>query len=482
MESASHIQDDEQTAVAGTSSSMSMSERLAWGLIGSVPDGLIVEQSGRIVLANRRAEEMFGYEEGELLDQAVEVLLPESLRDAHRAHRTGYQTEPRVRAMGTGLQLQAVRRDGSLFPVEISLSPLHDDPGGLVTIAAVRDITERVSAEALDREVRHGLDIVEDGVFMFDADTLRFRYVNQGAVQQVGYSRAELLDMTPLDLKPEFTDESFRELLAPLLADEVASVHITTTHRDSDGVDHPVEIVLQSTSPSEFLAKRSCLAVARDISDRIENERELASALQQASVLADRERVAREMHDTVIQELFAAGMALQAATTTVGDQQAVDRMVGVVDAIDEAIKQLRGAIFQLRDPGAWPDDVEGRIRAVAESASEALGFRPTMTLVGPVTSLPTNVVDQLLPTLREALTNAARHADATTVDVTIEATGDDVALHVVDDGIGITDGSRRSATGHGLRNMHDRAVALGGSCEVAAHERGGTRVVWRVPH
>ena len=469
-------QSDGETTVA-----LSISDRVAWGLIDSIPDGLVVvEESGRIVLVNRQAELLFGYDEGELVGEMIEVLLPAEDQESHRAHRARYGDDPRVRAMGTGLQLHGRRRDGSLFPVEISLSPLADDPTAVVTVAAVRDITERVAAEALDREIRHGLDVVEDGVFMFDADTLRFRYVNQGAIDQVGYSRSELLEMTPLELKPEFTEWSFRELLAPLLNDEVSSVLFTTIHRDSNKTDRPVEIVLQAMSPNESSTTKSCVAVVRDIGDRIEHERELASALQQASVLADRERMARDMHDTVIQELFASGMALQAAITTVDDPESIERFGAVVDSIDAAIKQIRGTIFGLRDPGAWPDDIEGRIAAVADSTSEALGFEPSVKIVGPLTGVPARVVDHLLPTLREALTNAARHAEATSVQVTIDASAEDLVLQVMDDGLGIAAGAG-STTGQGLRNMHDRAVALGGSCEVAAIESGGTSVSWQVP-
>lgn len=467
---------DSETTVAP-----SISDRVAWGLIDSIPDGLVVvEASGRIVLVNRQAELLFGYDEGELIGEMIEVLLPTDDRESHRAHRVRYGNEPRVRAMGTGLQLLGRRLDGSLFPVEISLSPLVDDPTAVVTVAAVRDITARVSAEALDREVRHGLDVVEDGVFMFDADTLRFRYVNQGAIDQVGYSRSELLEMTPLDLKPEFSEQSFRELLAPLLNDEVSSVHFTTIHRDHSASDLPVEIVLQAMSPRELSAAKSCVAVVRDIRDRMEHERELASALQQASVLADRERMARDMHDTVIQELFASGMALQAAITTIDDPESIERLGAVVDSIDAAIKEIRGTIFGLRNPGAWPDDIEGRITAVADSIREALGFEPSVKIVGPLTGLPARVVDHLLPTLREALTNAARHAEATSVRVTIDASAEDLVLQVVDDGLGIAT-EATPANGQGLRNMHDRAVALGGSCEVAAVESGGTSVSWQVP-
>lgn len=113
---------------------------------------------------------------------------------------------------------------------------------------------------------------------MFDTDTLRFHYVNDGAVEQVGYTREELLAMTPLHIKPELTEVRFREMLEPLLADEVPSVHLTTVHRGRDGSDIPVEIVLQSPRPTGADHPRSCVALVRAISERLRRDAELARA------------------------------------------------------------------------------------------------------------------------------------------------------------------------------------------------------------
>ena len=467
--------------VGRSSSNLVLTDRVAMTLIDSAPDGLvIVDESGQILLANRQAEDMFGYHRDQLLGQPVELLLPSEIRDEHQAHRRSYQAAPRTRTMGSGLRLEAIRRNDSRFPVEISLSPLVGEDGRALVIAAVRDITERVEAEALDREIRHGLDVVEDGVFMFDAATLRFRYVNEGAVAQVGYSRTELLGMTPVDLKPEFTDASFRQLLEPLLTAETSSVHLTTLHRHRDGTSFPVEIFLQSPSPTHG-EDQACVALVRDIRERLDQEQELASALQQASLLADRERMARDMHDTVIQELFASGMALQATTTTIDNQETADRIMAVVDSIDLAIKQIRGTIFDLRTNQAPGRDVEGQLHAVAESTREALGFRPSIAIAGDVSDVPERIIDHLLPTMREALANTARHAEASRVEVEIETDDQNLVLRVVDNGVGLPDEAAGRGQGQGLRNMQDRAVALGGSCRIAAHEFGGTEVLWRVP-
>jgi PAS domain S-box-containing protein len=128
------------------------------GLLESAPDAMvIVDAEGRITLVNRRTEELFGYQREELLGQAVEVLVPERFHPRHREHRNGYLAEPGVRPMGAGVQLNARRRDGSEFPVEISLSPLQTDRGTLVS-AAVRDITDRRRAEEALEEAKQAAE------------------------------------------------------------------------------------------------------------------------------------------------------------------------------------------------------------------------------------------------------------------------------------------------------------------------------------
>jgi PAS domain S-box-containing protein len=125
------------------------SEERFRGLMESAPDAMvIVGAQGRIVLINRQTEQMFGYDRDELLGQPVEILIPEKFRPRHAGHRSGYINDPKVRPMGAGLELFGVRRDGTEFPVEISLSPLETDEGRLVS-AAIRDITERKRAESI---------------------------------------------------------------------------------------------------------------------------------------------------------------------------------------------------------------------------------------------------------------------------------------------------------------------------------------------
>jgi PAS domain S-box-containing protein len=133
-----------------------------------------------------------------------------------------------------------------------------------------RDITEHKSAEVAIHEALATLDATVDGAFIFDPRTLRFSYVNEGAVQQVGYSREELLRMTPLDIKPEFDEPRFRAMIAPLVSGAELVRRFTTVHRRKDSVDVPVEINLQCVGAGT--ARARLIAIVRDITERTQLE------------------------------------------------------------------------------------------------------------------------------------------------------------------------------------------------------------------
>ncbi|MGH3396092.1 MAG: GAF domain-containing protein [Streptosporangiaceae bacterium] len=196
------------------------------------------------------------------------------------------------------------------------------------------------------------------------------------------------------------------------------------------------------------------------------------------AVLDDRDRIARDLHDLVIQRLYATGMSLEGVTARAGDSEIGRRVSSAVDALDDAIKEIRSAIFSLH---SRPDPRQARLRAqilaVADEAAEVLGFAPGLRMAGRLDDeVPAEAGEHLLGALREALSNAARHAAATKVEVTVEA-GPQLVLTVRDDGTGIKDTTRRS----GLGNLAERAELLGGTLKIIAPEGGGTELIWRVP-
>ena len=448
-------------------------------LVESAPDGIVVtDEDGRILLVNSQTEELFGYDRSDLVDRSVDDLLPERYRPPHRAHRTRYWTHPRTRPMGIGPELLGRRRDGTEFPVEIRLSPLLATSPPLV-VASVRDITERVVAEAEQRQVRDLLDATRDAILIFDAETLRFTYVNQGAVEQVGCTRPELLTMTMMHLAPEFTETRLRALLEPLARGDVSSTMFTTTHRRRDGTDVPVEIILQP-GPYQAGRPRAFVMLARDISERVETEEQLRQTGEELRLLEDRDRIARDLHDTVIQRLFAAGMSLQAVSTLIGahDSDAAQRIDRITDELDDTIRDLRAAIYSLQPRAAHRGGLRHDILQIIDDERPALGIEPQLRFDGAIETIPDTIAEHLLATLREALSNVARHAHASTVTVIVEANAD-VVLRVIDNGIGVSDAG---PVGRGLLNMAQRAQDLGGALHTSPQGEGGTLLEWRVPN
>ncbi|HET7017177.1 MAG TPA: GAF domain-containing protein [Streptosporangiaceae bacterium] len=200
---------------------------------------------------------------------------------------------------------------------------------------------------------------------------------------------------------------------------------------------------------------------------------------ERVAVFADRDRIARQLHDLVIQRLFATGMSLQAATAMMAEGPATSRVGQAVDALDETIRDIRSSIFMLQTHAGADTKVglRAQVMTVSDEMTPGLGFTPSLRLDGNLdTAVDDSTADDMLIALREALSNAARHAAASRVDVTVSA-GTELVLIVQDNGSGIGDTSRRS----GLANLRHRAEALGGELKLEQPEAGGTRLEWRVP-
>ncbi len=332
-----------------------LTDELLISVIDAAPDGMVVvDDGGTIEFANPMAAQLFGYPVDELVGRPVEILLPESLRLGHVAHRESYTSHPRTRAMGSGLDLRGRRRSGAEFPIEIALSPVSSGTRTFV-IAIVRDVTERRT-----------------------------------------------------------------------IADELMRAH------------------------------------------------------EQLALVDDRERIARDLHDTVIQRLFAVGLSLQGAIGAISEPKTADRIETAINEIDGTIRDIRTSIFSLharRMPTAGlRDDVLG----TARESGRALGFEPHVVFDGPVDSAtPETVRQELVPTLREALSNVVKHASASHVTISVSLTAGEVTLQVVDDGVGLVDAAVHG--GRGLGNMTERALVLGGHCEMRPGDRGGTVFEWCVP-
>ncbi|MEV6932201.1 GAF domain-containing protein [Dactylosporangium sp. NPDC051485] len=253
-------------------------------------------------------------------------------------------------------------------------------------------------------------------------------------------------------------------LLVPLAVGGVAlGALVVAFGRDGTPITEGDELAMV-----ESFAGQAALALERA---RAQDEREMLA------VVGDRERIARDLHDVVIQRLFAAGMQLQGAAYRTTQDDVRERIGRVTEDLDTTIRDIRGAIFELR--GASQHSLRKEIRDLLDEAGESLGFRPTLHLDGPIdTAVPDHCRTALLAVLRESLSNVAKHAQATSAKVTIAVGGGRLGLTVEDDGRGLGDLAKG---GNGLPNMRARAADLGGQCTVEAADAGGTQVRWHIP-
>ena len=228
----------------------------------------------------------------------------------------------------------------------------------------------------------------------------------------------------------------------------------------------------------------TALATAAGIA--VHNAR-LHARVAEMGLAADRERIARDLHDTVIQRLFATGLSLQSVLPLADDADLHVPIEAAITALDDTIRQVRTTIFALEPPVATATGIRSRVLELCSQAAQSLGFEPEVRFVGAIDRfVGTKLAAELLATLQEALSNVVRHAQANHVEVYLEADGQ-VYLRVADDGVGMREatdigaGEAGSASGRGLTNMAERSARFGGSLEVDTRPGGGTEVRWRVP-
>ncbi len=326
-------------------------------LMQNAPSGvLVVDSSGVIRMANHQVRAMFGYEPEELIGGTVEVLVPERFRDVHLGHREGYHRNPTMRPMGLGLSLLARRKDGSEFPVEISLSPIATASGEFV-MAAIRDITDR----------------------------------------------------------------------------------------------------------RELEEERNLLSI------ELETERE-------------RQRIGMDLHDGIMQEVYAVGLGLELALEDLDDSPS-DARHGIERAIDElhnVIRNIRSYIFDLR-PRELSGSLSRALQDLAREFGENSQIATTAEIEGALPELDDERAMTLYHIAHEALSNIQKHAHAEHVEIILRKADTSVALEVRDDGRGFDTSVEISAKHRGMRNMATRARTAGGDLRVESAPGAGTSIHVSMP-
>jgi signal transduction histidine kinase len=247
---------------------------------------------------------------------------------------------------------------------------------------------------------------------------------------------------------------------------------------DSSGVR---SVVVAARQPDRRHFTAVDLEMGRTFATHASLALELAEARQdqqRMALLEDRTRIAHDLHDHVIQQLFAAGMTLQGVAMGLGDQHAA-MLDKVVDTLDEAVKQIRTSIFQLRPHAHTGASLRSAVLTVVAELVPALGFEPRVDFDGPLDAVSDAALsDDALAVVREALSNTAKHARAGSAAVRLTASSTELHVEVSDDGVGMGRSERRS----GLGNLRTRAELRGGTLTIAPPATGqGMVLTWSVP-
>ncbi len=462
-----------------------------------LPDAVVLtDRRGVISGANGQAAALFGYDPGELEGREIDCLVPERLRELHRGDRSRYYGSMSVRAMGGGRDFAGRRKDGSEFPADISLSPF-ETPGGTIIISVIRDVTERVNLEEARREseerYRALVDLSPEAIVVHANGIIV--YVNEATVQLLlAPSRPALIGRSFLDfVPPAYTEEVIRRMQAsPSEVQKAGPLLVKATR--GDGQEFFLEAI---ASRITYGGQPAAQVILRDISDRVRAYEELRASREQLRRLSthlqsvresERGAIAREIHDELGGALTALKFDIASFEEVLPQGDAgglrdtiVEKLESMSALIDSTVQTMRRIITQLRPVLLDSLGLNAAIEWLAEDFQNRTGIACETRIQGEDILSDHDRATAVYRIVQETLTNVARHAGATRVEIAMGIHEGTLRLSVHDNGKGVTDEQIRAPGSFGIMGMKERALIFGGEVTLGGSGEGGTTVSLTLP-
>ena len=449
---------------------------------------IMVDERQRVVLYNRAAERIFGFPAGQVLDQPLDMLMPQRFRAGHAAHVRHFgETGATSRRMNGWGVVYGLRASGEEFAVEASISHV-DSPEGKLSTVILRDVSERLQSEReqqrLAARLAGLLDSAMDGIISIDATQSVVLY-NKAAEKIFGWPAEQVLGQPLTRLMPARFRAGHAAQVQGFGETGVTSRRMSEGRvvygLRQDGTEFPMEASISQLQTPDGPVYT---VILRDVTDRLRARDELAAFAAEASGVREQEksRIARELHDELAQSLTA----LKMDTIWVREHLRKDLMVAeakltqMLTMLDASVAATRRISSDLRplvldDLGLVP-----AIEWLVQNFSQRTGM-PCELDIDETLELDEPYATAVFRIVQESLANAGKHSSATKVRVRVAREGASMVLEVNDDGIGFAPGGPRRPQSLGLVGLRERAHLLHGQVEVSSAPGQGTRVVAHIP-
>ena len=486
-------------------------------LLDSISEGVVVvDENQTIVEVNRSGELMFGYKENELSGKSLNILIPQNYHSKHEGHFKGFVKEHKQRRMGHGRDIFGLKKDGSIFPIEASLNPFIIYGRNFI-MALVIDITER---KKLEQEKNHLAKIFKESlneIYVFDAQTLKFLNANQGAQRNIGYSMDELTAMTPVDLKPNYTESQFKEEIKALNKKDIDKIEFETVHQRKSGSTYPVNVHLQRSKLGNrdvFFAIILDITEQKNYTEKLEKTVQIRTDELQTALAAEKElnelktkflsMVSHEFK-TPLSGILTSTMLLNKYKLT--EQQ--EKREKHINTITDKVQYLNTI---LNDFLSVEKLEKGKINykftnfKLSKVLNEVIYNANMILKDGQQINYPDNIDDISLYQdekilelcLSNLIYNAIKYSSENTIiDIGVSQNKDVTIFHIKDNGIGIPEKDQKNifnryfraenallmqGTGIGLNIVKDHLNNLDGTISFESKEHQGSTFVIELPN